>query len=123
MASNSFKVEVDGSDVIRAIERLGYNTQKVIENFLKQEALKWQRDIRKQITVNKSVVSGDLRRSISVQPQGRFSYFVGTNLFYAPYVEYGTRRARAKPYIQPVYIKNAEKFKEQLKAILKEALK
>lgn len=124
MASTSFKIEVNSDEVIKAIQKLGFNTQKVIADFLKDEALKWQRDIRKKITDNKSVVSGDLRRSISVQPESKFEYLVGTNLFYAPYVEYGTRRpTRPKPYFQPVYNSNAEKFKQNLTAILREALK
>ena len=64
-----------------------------------------------------------MRRSISVQPRGKFDYLVGTNLFYAPFVEYGTRRSGAKPYIKPVYDNRAEKFKEELKAVLREALR
>lgn len=128
MANNSFRVEIDDSDVIRAIEGLGSETKKVIENFLKQEALAWQRDIKKKLTDNNSVVTGDLRRSIVVQPKtarNRWEYVVGTNLFYAPYVEYGTRRNgyRGKPYFQPVYDARAKKFKENMTQILREALR
>lgn len=123
MARNSFRIDVDDQDLIRAIQRLGYNTQNVIANFLKDEALKWQRDIRKKITDNRSVLSGDLRRSISIQPKGKFEYLIGTNLFYAPFVEFGTRRSGAKPYIKPVFDNNADRFKAQLTAILKEALR
>lgn len=128
MANNSFKVEVDDRDVIKAIEELGSETKKVIENFLKNEALAWQRDIKKKLTDNKSVITGDLRRSIVVQPKtarNRWEYVVGTNLFYAPYVEYGTRRTggRGKPYFQPVYDARADKFKENLTKVLREALR
>ena len=48
-----------------------------------------------QITLNKSVITGTLRRSINARKREELVWSVGTNVEYAPFVE-----AR-KPYMQP----------------------
>lgn len=47
------------------------------------------------------VDTGRLRQSIGLQKIGDGHYRVGTNVSYAPYVEFGTRRARAQPFLRP----------------------
>jgi HK97 gp10 family phage protein len=47
------------------------------------------------------VDTGRLRQSIGLQKVGDGHYRVGTNVVYAPYVEFGTRRARAQPFMRP----------------------
>jgi len=47
--------------------------------------------------------TGDLRRSYQVGPRrvkgGSIERTIGTNLFYAPFVEFGTRRVKARPAV------------------------
>lgn len=47
------------------------------------------------------VDTGRLRQSIGVKRIGEGRYRVGTNVTYAPYVEFGTRRTRAQPFMRP----------------------
>lgn len=47
------------------------------------------------------VDTGRLRQSIGLQKIGEGHYRVGTNVTYAPYVEFGTRRTRAQPFMRP----------------------
>lgn len=117
-----FFVTVNDRDLIKKLNRASDNVQKVIQDFLVEEALAWQKSVRKKLTENKSVVTGDLRRSITVQKKSKWEYLVGTNLHYAPYVEYGTRRAGAKPYFEPVYDSRSTKFKSELEALLRKAV-
>lgn len=67
------------------------------------------------LTINKSVDTGNLRGS--VHTSGRSTKngaeaTVGTNVEYAPYVEFGTSRSRAKPYLQPALQKNKDKARK-----------
>ena len=39
MASNGFTVTVDDTELLRALDRIGANTQAVVTAFLKQEAM------------------------------------------------------------------------------------
>jgi len=72
--------------------------------------------IRRAIRVHSHAVSlcpvdtGNLRSSITWEiehdeeeggPEGGVSAIVGTNVEYAPYVEYGTRYMTARPYLRP----------------------
>jgi HK97 gp10 family phage protein len=46
------------------------------------------------------VDTGNLRNSITHTTDGTAAY-IGTNVEYAPYVELGTRRAAAQPFLKP----------------------
>ena len=48
-----------------------------------------------------AVDTGRLRQSIGVQRVGEGHYRVGTNVQYAPLLEFGTRRMAARPFIRP----------------------
>lgn len=48
------------------------------------------------------VLTGNLRRSITNGPlAGQTAVAVGTNVEYAPHVEYGTVKMAAQPYLRP----------------------
>ena len=123
MRGRGFQITVDDRELIQALNLLEHNVQNVILDFLKTEALVWQKEVRRKLTQNKSVKSGDLRRSIAIVKKSKWNYVVGTNLFYAPYVEYGTRRGnRPKPYFEPVYDARKAEFKSTITAMIREAL-
>ena len=48
-----------------------------------------------------AVDSGRLRQSITALHVGEGRWRVGTNAFYAIYLEFGTRRMAARPFIRP----------------------
>lgn len=47
------------------------------------------------------VRTGNLKNSIQTWREGPGMYAVGTHVEYAPYVEFGTRRMAARPYLRP----------------------
>ncbi len=47
--------------------------------------------------------------------------YVGTNVEYAPYVHYGTRRMKANPFIKNAFDKNKEQLIAKFKQALREA--
>lgn len=47
------------------------------------------------------VDTGRLRQSVSVQQTVPLVFRVGTNVEYAPHVEFGTRKMRARPFLRP----------------------
>lgn len=47
------------------------------------------------------VLTGNLRRSLHTRHLRGFRSRVGTNVEYAPFVEYGTSRMAARPYLTP----------------------
>lgn len=64
------------------------------------------------------VDTGRLRNSISHEADEEAVY-IGTNVEYAPYVELGTSRMAARPYLRPA----AENHGDEYKALMEQAMK
>lgn len=64
------------------------------------------------------VDTGRLRNSISHTQDDRAAY-IGTNVEYGPYVEFGTSRQRAKPYIKPAVVDHVDEYKKIVERNLK----
>ena len=60
------------------------------------------------------VNTGRLRNSIEYRVT-EDDAIIGTNVEYAPYVEYGTSRMRAQPYLRPALDENRRRINELLK--------
>lgn len=64
------------------------------------------------------VDTGNLRNSIAHAVQGKVAY-IGTNVEYAPYVEMGTIRTRAQPFIKPSVADHVDQYKQIIERRLK----
>ena len=64
------------------------------------------------------VDTGNLRNSISHAASGDSAY-IGTNVEYAPYVEFGTRKMAAQPYLKPAAEGHAAEYKAIAETYLK----
>ena len=67
--------------------------------------------------VGKGTYSGETPE----EPKGSAAVYVGTNVEYAPYVHYGTRRMKANPFIKNAFDKNKEQLIAKFKQALREA--
>lgn len=65
------------------------------------------------------VDTGNLRNSITHAQMDENTEVIGTNVEYAPYVEMGTQRSKAQPYLKPA----AEDHLDEYKAIVESTLK
>ena len=65
--------------------------------------------------------TGATKRSISVNSSkvGRFKYKVAPGTDYAVYVELGTRKMSAQPFIKPAFDNQKEEFKKDLERLVK----
>lgn len=64
------------------------------------------------------VDTGNLKNSIQTAMESDLTAIVGTHVEYAPYVEYGTRKMAARPYLGPA----AEAVRPSLESAMKELL-
>ena len=63
--------------------------------------------------LNCPVDTGRLRSSITHErddEEGQVQ--IGTNVEYAPYVEYGTSRMKAQPYLEPAILDNISEYQD-----------
>lgn len=67
------------------------------------------------------VRTGTLQRSIHWWG-GEGEYHVGSNVHYAPYVEYGTSRMAPRPYLTPALLQNIPLLREALRDLVRQYL-
>jgi hypothetical protein len=126
-------LEVKGfKDVEGALKDLETRVPALTAAEIKSTALSTERRAKENLTINKSVVTGTLRRSITTEQfRDWMEAEVGTVVVYAPYVEFGHRGrrtiggeevggflVRGKPYLGPAF----EAAVLSLEARLKERL-
>lgn len=63
------------------------------------------------------VVTGRLRNSISHARDDNAAY-IGTNVEYAPYVELGTSKMKARPFLRPAATEHSAEYKDIVKSAL-----
>jgi HK97 gp10 family phage protein len=66
------------------------------------------------------VDTGRLRNSITHEVDGNDVY-IGSNVEYAPYVELGTSKQKAQPYLKPAATEHTETYKNILKTVYENA--
>lgn len=66
------------------------------------------------------VDTGRLRDSITHVQSGNDEY-IGTNVEYGPYVEMGTSKQVAQPYLRPAATEHASQYKSAMKSALENA--
>lgn len=66
------------------------------------------------------VDTGRLRNSIThTYDASERKAYIGTNVEYAPYVEFGTSKTYAQPFIEPAVVNNADEYKSIAEHFLK----
>lgn len=58
------------------------------------------------------VDTGNLRNSLTHTQEGDRTEVIGTNVSYAPYVELGTRRQSAQPYLKPAVADHVDEYRQ-----------
>ena len=84
-------VEIKGlQGLITKLRALGRDIDTVVDSSLQKSAYGIQKSAVNNIDAAGTVRTGRLRKSITVEKLGKCRYAVGTNVEYAPYVEFGT---------------------------------
>ena len=134
---NKFSVE---------IPKLYEKNEALVRQTVKNSAFNIEKNAKSNLTKNKSVATGHLRRGISIDIKGLEATIHTSNIEYAPGVEYGTKAhiirpknkrflywegakypvkkvnhpgSKAKPFLIPAFEKEKDQFLEKLKEVIK----
>ena len=109
------RVLIEGVPMIQAkLKHINTETHAELKKEITKASLNVQREAKKICPVD----TGRLRSSITVERNDLVAE-VGSNVKYAPYVEFGTKRQRAQPYLRPAYHKEEPKLKSAIEGILR----
>ena len=99
----SIEAEVEAA-VGRALEMIGLQAEK---------------HAKEALTKQGAVDTGRLRNSVTHQVISETAVAVGTSVEYAPYIEFGTSKMNARPYIKPA----VENYQNEYKIIIENELR
>lgn len=102
----------------RSIKNMDITTKRKLKFYFNQFLDK----VRSLAVLKVPVITGHLQSSIDtemIEKKGTLEGYIGSNVFYAPFVELGTSRSRPKPYLLPAF----KEMLPKLVGILKKAFK
>lgn len=106
----SVDIKVDDSAVLAALDNL---KSADVYSAIRDGALLVERDAK----LNCPVDTGNLRASIQTEMNETADEYiaeVGTNVEYAGYVEYGTKKMDARPFLIPAFESNKESISQEI---------
>lgn len=111
-------VSVQGAEkVLAALDQAATKTERKIVTAVYASAFRIQAAARRAVGVD----TGRLRSSVFVRfLEGGKAAEVGTDVFYGPFQEYGTRYMSPRPFLVPAYEAEREKFLARIERITSE---
>lgn len=82
-------------------------------------AIDGQAPAKRSYESNDGSKRGSYAGSVPKDKQGSRSVYIGTNVYYAPYVEMGTSKTKAYPFIRPAVEDHFEEYKRILLSSLR----
>ncbi len=114
MPNIEIKLKTDNTELIKQA------TRQAVRVALEAVGLQAENNTKTQITKVGAVDTGRLRNSITHTSDEDTAY-VGTNVEYAAYVEYGTSKMAARPYLKPAVNNNAAQYRAIFEDFLRNA--
>lgn len=97
--------------------KVGAELEEAVKKALTLCGTEAQSYAKKYLTEKGAVDTGNLRNSVAYKVESK-TMAVGTNVEYAPYIEYGTYKMKARPYLEPAIADHADKYRSIIKSTL-----
>lgn len=121
-----FKIETNMEAFLR---ELSGNSESAL-NAASQELINTAYDVeaaaKENIKINETVDTGRLLGSIKTKHKksnGLVEASVGTNVEYANYIEYGTKKMGAKPFLNPAFDSKTEGLDQRIRQAIRSSIR
>ena len=113
------KMKIDGLEELQKALRENISMEDV-KKVVKHHGSKLQRGMQENADFTRGYATGQTKRSIGLElKDSGFTAEVEPTTEYSPYLEYGTRFMDAQPFVKPAYDAQKEKFKSDLKKLVR----
>jgi HK97 gp10 family phage protein len=123
-------IKLDGVDeLLNKLQQLGANISSLENKALKNAAEPVLEDAKANVPVKTGKLQRGLKTSGIKTKDGIKYVLVGVDrsdnskIFYGKFIEFGTSKMSARPFLEPAYEKNKKEIVEAIKNTLKEGLK
>ena len=117
--TSGFKIELEGAD--KLAKKLKKNIgMDHVKDIVKGNAIELNLKAAKEANFKKGYSTGTTKRSIrfSIEDAG-LTGIVEPTTAYAPYLEWGTRRMAAQPFLKPAFDEQKKRFMKDMKNLMK----
>ncbi len=116
----TISIGVNGQkETVANLGRMSEKVKKAIKEEIGASALRIQASAKRRCPVR----TGALRNSITVDLYGEMSAEIAPHMPYAIFVEFGTRKMRARPYMTPAAEEERPRLAKELELIVDTGLK
>lgn len=93
---------------------------EAVKRVVKQNGTEMQAKTVRNAVFTRGYTTGDTRRSITGRSEdGGLTYREGPTTHYSYYVEYGTRKMAAQPFVKPSFNAQKQIFRSDMKKLVK----
>ncbi|MCD2347187.1 HK97-gp10 family putative phage morphogenesis protein [Clostridium guangxiense] len=124
------EIELTGVDeILNRLQQMGENVGRLENKALKNAAGPVLEDAKANVPIRTGKLKEGLKIGKIKNKDGVKYILVGVDrgdnseIFYGKFIEFGTSKRAAHPFLQPAYEKNKNRIKEIIAATLKEGLK
>lgn len=113
------KIEIDGLEELQ--KRLKENvTMDLVKDVVRRHGTEMREVMVQNADFTKGYATGETKRSITLDIEdGGFTAVVYPQTHYSVYLEYGTRKMEAQPFVRPAANHQKPKFKRQMESLVK----
>lgn len=109
------------TSLLRELERL---ENKALAESVRAEALNKGAEILKEEVIKQAPKRfGELKKSISITPENEKVVVHTGDAFYAHFLEFGTTKMSAKPFMEPAFNAKKEEIQEAMAEVIKRELR
>lgn len=108
------------SDVIKELGISAKDAVNASNNEIKVTALAIERNAKQKAPLDTGRLRGSITHNFS-ESMGGVEADIGTNVEYANYIEYGTRKRAAKPFLNPAFNEETQDLERRIEAAIRAA--
>lgn len=109
-------IEVDGlNETLKKFRRFGEEGEKIIADTTEIQAREIELNAKKLAPVD----TGKMRQAIKAEPSTKLSWFITAYEHYSKFVEFGTVRQSAQPFLRPAFVRGSRQYIKDLRQALK----
>jgi HK97 gp10 family phage protein len=118
-----FTIKIEGiAELKKTFSQIDSELQAALKEALSAGAAVVVRDAKIRCPVDTGTLRRSLREIRKIGSPGRIESNVGTDIEYAPHVEYGTRYQASQPYLRPALDENTDEIQRAFDLKIKQVV-